>query len=229
MSGVVSFALVVAALPSVALAGPPEGSVVEQPTSATATEPAPASVPTSEPAPAPSPVPAQPQTLYDEYGRPYIIDAYGQQVYLDANGQPMYLQPTQPSTPPPQAVPPPTKPRNPNRGLGMMVGGFSAFGVVYVINLGTGLASKSDVGRALVVPVVGPFIATARLRVADTGNSSLNGLATTGVFLLGFLLVVDGLVQIMTLSLGAAGAGVFAKSRANARVSASPGGLTVKF
>jgi hypothetical protein len=110
-----------------------------------------------------------------------------------------------------------------------MIGGFSAFGVAYVINLGIGLSAETDVGRALVIPVVGPFVATSRLRVADTGDSTLNGLATTGVFLVGFLLVIDGLAQIMTLSLGAAGAGMFAKSRANARVSASPGGLTVTF
>jgi hypothetical protein len=126
---------------------------------------------------------------------------------------PVYVQP---GPPPPAPTPIQARP-NPNRGLGMAISGFSIFGVSYLITAGIGAvaidAGDPEVGRPLMIPIAGPFIAAARLDSATAG------------FGLGFV----GIIQAATLGMGIAGSVMLAKARKNSRVSANAGGLQVRF
>ncbi len=121
----------------------------------------------------------------------------------------------QPGPPAPIAPPPPRV--NPNRGLGLTVAGFSMFGVSYLITAASGTvaidAGSPEVGRPLLIPVAGPFIAATRVGTA------------TGGFGLAFV----GVVQLAGLAMGIAGSVKLAKSRREARFAASSGGFEVKF
>jgi hypothetical protein len=189
------------AVPSVALAGPPEGQVVEQP---------------------------QPQPQPQKQPDPNLV-------YVQPQPEPQPAVAPAPVAPAPVApapvAPAPTpvaKPVNPNRGLGMTAGGFGAFAGIYLLNVAGGLASKNEVGRPLIIPVVGPFITMTRLSFPDRSDEGRQALEHLGIGLLGFALIVDGLAQIATLSLGIAGSAVLAKSRANARYTIVPTGTGVR-
>ncbi len=185
------------AMPSVAMAGPP-ALPAEQPVApAPAPAPAPAEGIAVQPQPAPAPAP-QPQPA---------------PVYVQPVPAPVYVQPG-----PPPPAPMPIQPRvNPNRGLGMTIAGFSVFGISYLITAGSATVAidsgNPEIGRPLLIPVVGPFIAAARLDSATLG------------FGLGFV----GVIQLAGLAMGIGGSVMFAKSRRNARVAAGPGGLQFKF
>jgi hypothetical protein len=147
-----------------------------------------------QPAPAPQPTPAT------------------QPTYVPA---PVYVQP---GPPPPAPMPMPIQPRpNPNRGLGLTVSGFAIFGLSYLITAGSATiaidAGDPEVGRPLLIPVAGPFIAASRLDSATLG------------FGLGFV----GVIQMAGLAMGIAGSTILAKSRREARLSASAGGIQVRF
>lgn len=71
-----------------------------------------------------------------------------------------------------------------------------------------------DLGRPLLIPVVGPFIAGSRAPTATFGVS----------------IALDGVVQLAGLGLGIAGAVQLGKARRNApRLSVGPGGLQLQF
>jgi hypothetical protein len=127
---------------------------------------------------------------------------------------PVYVQPT----PAPAPMPVPVQPKPPNRGLGLTIAGFSMFGLTYLISAGVATVvideGDPEVGRPMLIPAVGPFVAASR-----TGSASA-----------GFALGIDGVVQIAGLAMGIAGAVLLGKSRAQAkRVAVSPGGLVVRF
>lgn len=126
----------------------------------------------------------------------------------------MFVQPA----PAPAPYPAPIQPRpNPNRGLGLTIAGFSVFAMSYLITAGVGTvaidAGDPEIGRPLLIPVAGPFIAASRLDTATAG------------FGLGFV----GVIQAAGLAMGIGGAVLLGKSRRDARVSASAGGLQVRF
>lgn len=114
-------------------------------------------------------------------------------------------------------MPVPPKPYNRNRGLGLTIAGFSIFGFSYLIAAASGTvaidAGASDIGRPLLIPVAGPFIAATRAGTA------------TGGFGLGFA----GIVQLAGLGMGIGGAVMFGNSRRKAQLSAAPGGLQLQF
>jgi hypothetical protein len=116
--------------------------------------------------------------------------------------------------PPPQPVP---RGPNPNRGLGLMIAGFSVFGVSYLITAVSGTAiidaGSPEIGRPLLIPVAGPFMAGARQSSATLG--------------LGLGLV--GVIQLAGLGMGIGGAVVFGNARRQARLSANAGGLQLEF
>jgi hypothetical protein len=181
-----TIALVLAlALPVPALAGPPEG------------EPATVAPAIEQPAagqPDPSLVYVQPEA------QPQPVPA------------PVYVQPA----PAPQPTPVAAKP--PKRGLGLTIAGFTTFGFTYLITVGVATvvidAGTPEVGRPMLIPVAGPFIAASRLDSASAG------------FALGF----TGVIQVAGLAMGIAGATLLGKSRADAkRVAAGPNGLMVRF
>jgi hypothetical protein len=106
----------------------------------------------------------------------------------------------------------------PERGLGLTIAGFGLFGVSYLLTVGAGTvtidAGRPMIGRAMLIPAVGPFIAAARTDSAAAG------------FALGF----TGVVQLSGLAMGIAGAVLLGKSRAEARrLAAGPSGLMVRF
>ena len=117
--------------------------------------------------------------------------------------------------PAPQPLPP--RGPNPNRGLGLMIAGFSVFGVSYLITAVSGTAiidaGRPEIGRPLLIPVAGPFIAGARQPSATLG--------------LGLGLV--GVIQLAGLGMGVGGAVMFGKARRQARLSANAGGLQLEF
>lgn len=99
----------------------------------------------------------------------------------------------------------------------MMIAGYSVFGISYLITAGFGALAidtgDPEIGRPLLIPVAGPFIAAARLDSATAG------------FALGFV----GVMQLATLGMGIGGTVLFAKARRQSRVSANAGGLQVRF
>ncbi|EDM75690.1 hypothetical protein PPSIR1_28726 [Plesiocystis pacifica SIR-1] len=101
--------------------------------------------------------------------------------------------------------------------MGMMIGGYTIFGVVYLFTaVGATISIDSgepQVGRPLLIPVAGPFIAASRLSSATAGL----GLAMAGV------------AQLAGLGLGIGGTVRLSKSRKAAQLSAAPGGLQLKF
>jgi hypothetical protein len=114
-------------------------------------------------------------------------------------------------------MPVPPKPYNRNRGLGLTIAGFSIFGFSYLIAAASGTvaidAGDADVGRPLLIPVAGPFIAATRV-----------GSATFG-----FGLAFAGVIQLAGLGMGVGGAVMLGNSRRKAALSAAPGGLQLKF
>ena len=114
----------------------------------------------------------------------------------------------------PQPVP---RGPNPNRGLGLMIAGFSVFGVSYLITAVSGTAiidaGRPEIGRPLLIPVAGPFISGARQSSATLG--------------LGLGLV--GVIQLAGLGMGVGGAVVFGNSRRQARLTGNAGGLQLEF
>jgi len=107
---------------------------------------------------------------------------------------------------------------NRNKGMGKVVLGFSIFSVSYLVAAlaGTSMidAGEERLGKPLVVPVVGPFIAATRAPYAT----------------LGFGIALGGVVQVLGLGLGITGAVQLSKARRNApTLSAAPGGLQIKF
>jgi hypothetical protein len=117
----------------------------------------------------------------------------------------------------PQPQPLPPKGPNPNRGLGMTIAGFSIFGVSYLITAVTATAlidsGSPEMGRPLLIPVVGPFIAAGRQPYATIGF----GLAFTGI------------IQLASAGMGIGGAVILGTSRRKARLSASGSGLQLRF
>jgi hypothetical protein len=117
----------------------------------------------------------------------------------------------------PQPQPLPPKGPNPNRGLGMTIAGFSIFGVTYLITAVSATAmidsGSPEIGRPLLIPVVGPFIAAGKQSYATIGF----GLAFTGV------------IQLAGLGMGVGGAVMLGSARHKARLSADGGGLTLQF
>lgn len=120
----------------------------------------------------------------------------------------------QPQPFPPQPVPPPP---NRNRGLGLMIAGISVFSFSYLMTVVAGVvlidSNNENVGRPLLIPVAGPFMAIGR-----------TGSATAGLGL-GFA----GIAQLAGLGMGIGGGVVFARSRSQARLSFAPGGLKLRF
>lgn len=140
--------------------------------------PAPAPAPAADPAPAPDPVVVAPAPT------------------------------TAPAPVPPPAAPPPSR----RRGIGMMVAGYTMFGVSYMITAFSGAviidrcsASASydcrDLGRSLMLPVIGPFAALPDIQTM------------TGRFAMVFF---PGLMQVGGLTLGIAGTVIHARSRRHA-------------
>ncbi|MEZ4452253.1 MAG: hypothetical protein R3B09_22495 [Nannocystaceae bacterium] len=113
----------------------------------------------------------------------------------------------------PQPAPaPPPPPQRSNRGMGLMITGFSMFTAIYLVTAFSGAAvidncssSKSYdcryLGQSLMIPVIGPFMATREL---DT----LTGRAALGFFV--------GGGQIAGLAMGIAGAVRLSRSRRGA-------------
>jgi hypothetical protein len=111
----------------------------------------------------------------------------------------------------------PVKPHR-NRGLGMTFMGFGMFGTTYLINgiVATSLIDQGDtaVGRPMLIPVAGPFIAGAHAQSATVG----------------FAIGIGGVFQIAGLALGITGAVRLGKSRARARnLALGPNGVVLRF
>jgi hypothetical protein len=172
------------AFPPLALAAPPEQT--------TAPEAAPVAAPTDG---------TQPQPVGDPATQPQTVPA---PVY---EPQPQPLQP--------QPLPP--QPANRNRGLGLMIAGISVFSFSYLISVATGVvlidSNNEEIGRPLLIPLAGPFIAIGR-----------TGSATAGLGL-GFA----GIAQIAGFGMAIGGSVMFARSRYKARLSVAPGGLQLRF
>jgi hypothetical protein len=105
-----------------------------------------------------------------------------------------------------------------NRGLGMTFMGFGMFGTTYLITgiIAASLIDKGDtaVGRPMLIPVVGPFIAGANSPSATVG----------------FAIGIGGVFQIAGLALGITGAVRLGKSRARARnLALGSGGIVLRF
>jgi hypothetical protein len=192
-------------IPSLAFAAPPvlppEPTAVAEPAPAPAPEPEPVVVvqpaPAPEPAPAPAPGWEQPQPA--------------------PAAQPVPPPPVYQPQPYAQPVPPPYKPYNRNRGLGLVISGFSIFGISYLITAASGTiaidAGSPEIGRPLLIPGVGPFIAASRVPSATLG------------FGLGF----TGVIQLAGLAMGTSGAVMLGNARRKAALSAAPGGLQLQF
>ena len=111
----------------------------------------------------------------------------------------------------------PVKPHR-NRGLGMTFMGFGMFGTTYLINgiVATSLIDQGNtaVGRPMLIPVAGPFIAGAHAQSATVG----------------FAIGIGGVFQIAGLALGITGAVRLGKSRARARnLALGPNGVVLRF
>jgi hypothetical protein len=98
-----------------------------------------------------------------------------------------------------------------------MIAGISVFGVSYLITAVSGTAiidgGAPEIGRPLLIPVAGPFIAGARQSSAT----------------LGFGLGIVGVVQLAGLGMAVGGGVMLGTSRRRARLSAAPGGLQLQF
>jgi hypothetical protein len=134
---------------------------------------------------------------------------YAEPVYYEPAPAPVY-QP-----PPPQPIPPPS--HNRNRGLGLTIAGFSVFGFSYLISAVSATimidTGASELGRPLLIPAIGPFVAASRAGTA------------VGAFGLGFV----GVIQLAGLGMGVGGAVMLGNSRRQAQLSATSGGLQVRF
>ena len=101
--------------------------------------------------------------------------------------------------------------------MGMMIAGFSVFTVSYLITALAGTSmidgGRPEIGRPLLIPVAGPFIAGARQSYATVGLG------------LGFV----GVIHLAGLGMGVGGAVMLGNARRQARLSASPGGLRLQF
>lgn len=176
------------ALPAPALATPPEQT-------------------TTDPAVAPTDPNTQPQPQpYDPAAQPYVDPATQPQPVP----APVYAQPQYPPVPPP--------PPNRNRGLGLMIAGISVFSISYLISVGAGVimidANNPEIGRPLLIPVAGPFVAIGRAGSATAGL----GLAFAGI------------AQLAGFGMGVGGGVWFARSRSKAaHLSFAPGGLQLRF
>lgn len=105
-----------------------------------------------------------------------------------------------------------------NRGLGWTVFGFGMFGTSYLLaaTVGAVVADSGDpyLGRPMLIPIVGPFIAGSR------SPSTAQG----------FLMGSSGVFQAGGLAMGIVGAVMLGKARAaNRRVALGGGGLVVRF
>lgn len=105
-----------------------------------------------------------------------------------------------------------------NHGLGWTIMGFGMFGTFYVLTacLGTVVIDNGNpqVGQAMLVPVVGPFIGAVH---ADRAGN-------------GFLLASSGVFQLAGLAMGITGAVMLARARkAHRRVALGTGGLVLRF
>ena len=199
-----------------AAAPAPPSLPADQPTAAPAPQPAEQPVPIqAAPAPAPQPVP-QPAA-----GAGWEDPTAAPPVQPQPQAQPMpQPAPIQPM-PQPQPLPPPGP--NPNKGLGMTIAGFTIFGVSYISSAFGGVlaidSGAPEVGRPMLYPVVGPFIAAGK---------------TSGSATAAFGLAFVGLIQLTGVSLGVSGAVILSRSRRAARahaprMSAAPGGLQLQF
>jgi hypothetical protein len=193
-------------LPSIALAGPPELPPEQPVAPAPAPEPAPVMVqPAPQPQPAPAPQPA-PQPGWEQPG-----------AQPQPQPQPTWGPPPPTYQPMPQPQPLPPRGPNPNRGLGLMIAGFSVFGFSYLLTAVGGAVSidsgSPEIGQPLFIPIAGPFIAGSRQSSATLGLG------------LGFV----GVIQLAGLGMGVGGAAVFGSARRKARLSASAGGLQLEF
>ncbi len=188
--------------------------------------------PTAEPAPGyPAPGSADDATPASGYPAPAPVDEPHPEP--DPGPPPEYAPPPTPvfaTAPPPPAYAP--GPRvNPNAGMGLMVTGFSAWAVLYLITVGVGAMSidqcanqdnsstspfydpcsadeaqrNEKFGQRLMIPFAGPFIAIPH---AGSATCSL-GTAVLGV------------LQVGALAMGIAGAAKLSKSRKRARMSMS--------
>ena len=113
-----------------------------------------------------------------------------------------------PAAPPPLAPAPPPPPSR-RRGVGMMIAGYSMFGMSYMITAFSGAViidrcdadatyDCRDLGRALMIPVLGPFLALPQIQTM------------TGRFAMIFF---PGLMQAGGLALGIGGSVLHARSR----------------
>ncbi len=125
----------------------------------------------------------------------------------ETQAAPLVSQP-QPQPPRQPQAPPVYRPTS-KRGLGLMITGWSLLTASYALTALSGAVvidtcSSSDtydcrkLGRSLMVPVLGPFLATSEI---DTMRGRLA------------LAVIPGLVQVAGLSMGIAGSVLFSRSR----------------
>ncbi len=126
-------------------------------------------------------------------------------------------QPTPEPTAPTEEPPP----VNANAGLGLTIAGWTIFGVSYLMTAFAGATvidvGRPEIGRPLLIPIAGPFIATSRV------DSAVGG----------FGLVAMGVLQTLGLVMGIAGSVKLGKARSEARargqITAGPGGLEIQF
>jgi hypothetical protein len=109
-----------------------------------------------------------------------------------------------------------------NSGLGMTISGFTMFGTSYLISALIGTISidyansvdgSGKYGRRMLIPIAGPFLAIPR------SDSATGGLFT------GLL----GVIQVGGFVLGSAGAIKYGRAKRQLELSASSGGLQLKF
>ncbi|HFE46061.1 MAG TPA: hypothetical protein ENJ18_11315 [Nannocystis exedens] len=121
----------------------------------------------------------------------------------------------------PQPQPPPIERATSKRGLGLMITGWSLLTASYALTALSGAividtCSTSDtydcrkLGRSLMVPVIGPFLATSQI---DTMRGRLA------------LAVFPGLSQVAGLSMGIAGSVLFSRSRRHRMAALNADGL----
>jgi hypothetical protein len=106
---------------------------------------------------------------------------------------------------------------NRNRGLGLMIAGVGVFTVSYLISAVAGAvlidSGAEEVGRPLFIPIAGPFIGVSR---TDSAVASLG-------------LAFGGIAQLAGLGMGIGGGVMLARSRRQAQLSFSPGGMQLRF
>jgi len=152
----------------------------------------------------------------------------------EATQAPIVVVAPAPEPPPPtyQAPAPPPPPsldprmvalrHQRNSGIGMTISGFTIFGTSYLISALVGTISldlaadeggSGTYGRRMLIPLGGPFAAIPR-----------TGSATGALFT-----AVLGVVQVGGLALGTTGAIRLGRANRELRLSASSGGLELKF